>query len=122
MDDAARQALERDRTIDITTTGRRSGRARRLETWFFNVDGRIYLTGSPGRRDWLANLRANPELTFHLKQSVRADLPARARVIDEPGERRRVMSRIVASLGGGRRLDDWVARSPLVEVEFQSPD
>jgi len=122
VDDAARQALERDRTIDITTTGRRSGRARRLETWFFNVDGRIYLTGSPGRRDWLANLRANPELTFHLKQSVRADLPARARVIDEPGERRRVMSRIVASLGGGRRLDDWVARSPLVEVEFQSPD
>ena len=76
--------------------------------------------GLPAIMDWLANLRVHPDFTFHLKQSMRADLPARARVIDDLDERRRVMSRIVASLGGGRRLDDWVARSPLVEVEFLS--
>ena len=28
-----------DRTIDITTTGRRSGQPRRVEVWFHRVDG-----------------------------------------------------------------------------------
>jgi hypothetical protein len=120
MDDDLRRALERDRTIDITTTGRRTGRERRLETWFWNVDGRIYLSGSPGRRDWLANLRAHPDFTFHLKQSLHADLRARAHPIDDQDERRRVMSLILQGLGRTSGLEQWVARSPLVEVEFLS--
>ncbi len=70
MDERVRQALANDRTIDITTTGRSSGLPRRIETWFYRVDDQIYLTGSPGRRDWYANLLANPDFTFHLKQSV----------------------------------------------------
>jgi len=78
MDERVRRALANDRTLDITTTGRNSGLPRRIETWFYRVDDQIYLTGSPGRRDWYANLLANPEFTFHLKQSVAADLPARA--------------------------------------------
>jgi hypothetical protein len=60
MDARIRQALARERTIDITTTGRTSGRARRVEMWFHNLDGRLYLTGTPGSRDWYANLRAHP--------------------------------------------------------------
>jgi hypothetical protein len=118
VDEAVRRALERDRTIDITTIGRKSGREHRIETWFYRVDGRLYLSGSPGRRDWLANLRAHPEFTFHLKQSVRADLPARAHPIDDPAERRRVMLLIRDELGRTSGLDDWIARSPLVEVEL----
>ena len=42
MDESVERALERDRTIDITTTGRQSGQPRRLEIWFHNLDGRIY--------------------------------------------------------------------------------
>ena len=34
------RALEQDRTIDITTTGRKSGQVRRTEIWFHNLDGR----------------------------------------------------------------------------------
>ena len=78
MDEQVKHALERDRTVDITTKGRRTGKPRRKEIWFHNVDGRLYLTGTPGRRDWYANLLAHPEFTFHLKRSVRADLPAKA--------------------------------------------
>ncbi len=63
-----------DHTVDITTTGARSGRPRRIEIWFHNVDGTVYLTGLPGPRDWYANLMADPRLTFHLKHGVRADL------------------------------------------------
>jgi len=37
---AARQALLRDRTIDIVTTGARTGLQRRTEIWFTNMAGR----------------------------------------------------------------------------------
>lgn len=119
MDAEARAALERDRTIDITTTGRRSGQPRRIETWFYNVDGRIYLSGSPGRRDWYANLQADPRLVFHLKQDVHADLPARARLITDDEERREVVAGIFRVLGRLGDVDEWVARSPIAEVEFE---
>lgn len=52
IDDAIRHALETDRTIDITTIGRTSGQPRRIETWFYRVGDNIYLSGSPGKRDW----------------------------------------------------------------------
>ena len=119
MDDAARHALANDRTIDITTTGRRSGEARRLEVWFYRHDGRIFLSGAPGRRAWYANLLAHPEFTFHLKGSVQADLPARARPVTDQDERREVIAGILEELGGGYGpVEDWVAGSPLVEVDF----
>ena len=69
MDEAVRSTLRlapdasgAQRTIDITTYGARSGEPRRIEIWFHYVEGRWYLTGSPGRRDWYANLRADPRL------------------------------------------------------------
>jgi deazaflavin-dependent oxidoreductase (nitroreductase family) len=118
MDDNVKQALERDRTIDITTTGRQSGRPRRLEIWFHNLDGRIYITGLPGRRDWYANIVANPEFTFHLKQTVQADLPGRARPIVDEQERRDVLERILERLDRADQLERWVQGAPLVEVEL----
>jgi deazaflavin-dependent oxidoreductase (nitroreductase family) len=118
MDDAIRRALERDRTIDITTRGRRSGEPQRIEIWFHNVDGRLYVTGLPGRRDWYANLLADPQLTFHLKETASADLAAHARPIRDERERRLVLETILARLGRRPQLEEWVARSPLVEVEL----
>ena len=62
--DIVREELADDLTIDITTTGRRSGQARRIEIWMLDVDGRFFITGTPGRRDWLANLLADPGSSF----------------------------------------------------------
>jgi deazaflavin-dependent oxidoreductase (nitroreductase family) len=118
MDESVRQALANDRTIDITTTGRSSGLPRRIETWFYREDDQIYLTGSPGRRDWYANLLANPDFTFHLKQSVVADLPARAAPITDPEERRAIFERILSNLDGSQDLEAWLAGSPLMVVDF----
>jgi deazaflavin-dependent oxidoreductase (nitroreductase family) len=114
------QALARDRTIDITTTGRRSGQPRRIEIWFYRAGGRIYLSGSPGRRSWYANLLAYPEFTFHLKDSVHADLPARARPVTDPEERRAVFTKILKDLRMSRDLEAWISASPLMEVVFLS--
>jgi F420H(2)-dependent quinone reductase len=60
MRDDIRQALDiepsatvNERTVDITTVGRRSGQERRTEICFYRVGDAIYLTGVPGpkRRD-----------------------------------------------------------------------
>ena len=117
LDERVNRALSRGHTIDITTTGRRSGQARRIETIFHNIDGRIVLSGLPGRRSWYANLLADPRFTFHLKGAVKADLPAKARPILEPDERREVMARVAANWGRND-LEVMLRRSPLVEVTF----
>jgi deazaflavin-dependent oxidoreductase (nitroreductase family) len=119
MDERIQRALESDRTIDITTTGRQSGQPRRIEIWFYRYDGRVFLSGSPGTRDWYANLVANPEFTFHLKGSAQADLPAVAHPITDEAQRREVVRGILEDLGRGTgNVEGWVAGSPLVEVEF----
>ena len=119
VDDRVRRALSRGHRIDITTTGRRSGRPRRIELVFHNIDGRIFLSGRPGwPRGWIANLRANPEMTFHLKGPIaRADLPAHGRVILDREERERVLAPIAA--GWGYELGRMVESAPLVEVTFE---
>ena len=116
-DERVARALSRGHTIDITTTGRKTAEPRRIETVFHNIDGRIVLSGMPGKRSWYANLLAEPRFTFHLKGAVKADLPARARAILEPTERREVMAR-VAQNWGRTDLDVMLAHSPLVEVTF----
>jgi deazaflavin-dependent oxidoreductase (nitroreductase family) len=120
LDERIQRALESDRTIDITTTGRKSGKPQRIEIWRYRYDGRTFLSGSPGTRAWYANLVANPEFTFHLKGSVEADLAAVARPITDEAERREVIEGILEDLGrGSGNLEEWVARSPLAEVEFR---
>ena len=118
--EAIGSALERGQTIDITTTGRESGQPRRLEIVFHNVGGRIYISGipSPRRRSWLANLEADPHLTFHLKGKVRADLEATARIISEEKERREVLPHIARNWGR-KDLEQMVRYSPLIEVLVQ---
>jgi deazaflavin-dependent oxidoreductase (nitroreductase family) len=120
--DAIDAALSRGHTIDITTTGRRSRRPRRIEIVFHNVGGRIYISGIPARnkRDWLLNLEANPGFTFHLKGRVKADLPATARVITDETERREVLAQ-VARNWGRNDLEQMVRYSPLIEVSFSNP-
>lgn len=120
MDEQVRRALARDRTIDITTTGRQSGQPRRIETWAYPSNGEVYLTGSPGQRDWYANLLANPAFTLHLKRGVSADLPAHASPIQDPEVRRAILAPILADLNSTHDLDAWVAGSPLMVVSFDN--
>ena len=125
MDDAIRKALENDLVIDITTTGKTTERPRRKEIWFHNVDGQLYITGLPGRRDWYANLAANPQFIFHLKGSAKADLPAKAMPVKDKSRRREIFQRIhelsQSRRGMGMNVDRWVDESPLVHVELMGP-
>jgi deazaflavin-dependent oxidoreductase (nitroreductase family) len=113
---AIRRVLRHGHTIDITTIGRRSGEPRRIEIVFHSFDGRIYISGTPSvkTRGWLHNLRANPRLTFHLKQLIQADLPATAREITDEAERRSVLEKVARVWR--RDVEPMVRHSPLIEV------
>ncbi|RZU52698.1 deazaflavin-dependent oxidoreductase (nitroreductase family) [Krasilnikovia cinnamomea] len=124
MSNETATALAQDRVIDITTIGRKTGEPRRIEIWFHRLEGRYYITGTPGRpRDWYANLVTHPRFTFHLKESATADLQATARPVTDQAEREKVLAGLLAPLGDftskpGQEVEVWVASSPLVEVTF----
>jgi len=118
--DAIRRFLSRGGLIDITTTGRRTGQPRRIEIVFHNIDGHLYISGTPNprrTRDWLRNLEADPRMTVHLKGTVRADLPATARVVTDPAERQRVFDWIVGHAWRSMNVDAMQRWSPLIEVD-----
>jgi deazaflavin-dependent oxidoreductase (nitroreductase family) len=124
MDANIEAALQKTGSIiDITTTGRNSGEPRRIEIVFHNFGGTVYISGfpRPRKRDWLANMEANPEFTFHLKNDVKADLTATARSITDAAERRPILEQVKATQSGWADVDieDAVNMSPLVEVTFK---
>lgn len=119
MDDRIRRALSRGHLIDITTTGRKSGEARRIEIVFHNIDGRLIITGMPRadrKRAWLHNLEADPRLTLHLKGAVTADLPATARVITDPTDRRAIAEWVTTHAWRNYDPVAIAAHSPMIEV------
>jgi deazaflavin-dependent oxidoreductase (nitroreductase family) len=108
--------LARHRTIDLTTTGRRSGRPSRIEIWWFHVDGRFVITGTPGPRDWYANVLTDPAVTVHVAGD---DIPARAIPITDPDTRRAVMSHPDTSWYSTQaELDRLIEGSPMVEIRL----
>jgi deazaflavin-dependent oxidoreductase (nitroreductase family) len=120
MDAEIERALQTDGLIDMTTIGKKTGKPHTVEIAFHNFDGVLYITGSPGRRDWYANLVANPQFTFHLKQSTQADIPATATPITDEATRRQVLSKVVVKWNRQNDLEAFVQSSPLVEVQLES--
>ena len=121
MDDAVRSSLDHGQTVEITTTGAKTGRQRRLEIVLHNFDKHLYVSGVPNparKRGWLANLEANPALTIHLKRPVQADLAATARVITDHAERKAVLEQ-VARVWNRRDLGMMLEYSPLIEVSIE---
>ena len=56
----------------LTTVGRRTGRPHRIEIWFAEHNGRLYLlAGRCERADWVRNLQANPRVTVELGDDFR---------------------------------------------------
>ena len=122
MNDRIRTALAKGHLIDITTTGRKTGQARRLEIVFHNLDGRLIISGSPRgprKRAWLANLESDPHFTFHLKGPAAVDLPATARVITEDMERGAVAEWITTHAWQNQDVEAMVADSPMIEVTIE---
>lgn len=111
------ELLRRIETVDITTTGRRSGQPRRIEIWMYEVDGRFVITGTPGPRDWYANLMADPSLTIHLPDGT--DVVATAVPVADREIRRGIFTAAKTWWYRSQTtVADLVDNSPMVELSF----
>ena len=123
MNEGVNDALHKDMVVDITTTGRRSREPRRIEIWAHFVEGKTLMAGAPGRRSWYANMLADPNVTLHLKGDVRIDLPATARAVTDPAERRELLTAIKGASGFEQRMtmdvEAWATGSCLVELTLR---
>jgi len=121
MDTDIKVEMDRGGIADITTTGRRSGLPRRIEIYFHQFDGEYFLTGRPGRkRDWVANIEANPDFVLHLKRGITADVPVIGEPEPDPQERASVLRRALIESWDSppdrveARLPEWVEGAPFI--------
>ena len=124
MDQNTFNALHHSQVIDLTTTGRRSGQPRKIEIFLHHKDGQLFISGTPRAdrtRDWIYNITADPQVVVHLKQSMTVDIPATARVVTDPAERRPL---IAAAAQRWRRtdVDEMVQHSPLIVLTVTGSD
>ena len=90
------EADRRSTVLYLTTTGRRSGRPRRIEIWFTRRNRRYYVIAETGEdAQWVRNLRADPRVAWHVgKVTYRGQV----RLGQRPGGRARTGSVGPASL------------------------
>jgi deazaflavin-dependent oxidoreductase (nitroreductase family) len=119
--DTVRASLNHSQVIDLTTTGRRSGQPRRIEIFLHHEFGQLFISGMPRAdrtRDWIHNIAADPHVVVHLKQSVVADVPAVARVVTDPDERRPFIE-AAARRWGRTDVEEMLRHSPLIVLAVE---
>lgn len=96
-----------------TTLFRKDGSPRTIETTFVWAEGsdKIVLSGYPGKRDWVASMAHNPEVSVHTVEfEPWFDIPARARVIRDLDEK---LPRLMAF------IDNWAMRPGFPRIRFR---
>ena len=124
MDESTWSALHHSQVIDLTTTGRRTGHPRKIEIFLHEKDGQLFISGVPRAdrtRDWIHNITADPHVVVHLKQPITVDIPATARVVNDPAERRPLMA-AAAQRWGRHDVDEMVRHSPLIVLTVPDDD
>jgi deazaflavin-dependent oxidoreductase (nitroreductase family) len=124
VDENTSKALHQSQVIDLTTTGRRSGQPRRIEIFLHDRDGLLFISGMPmadRTRDWIHNITAEPHVVLHLKQTLAADVPATARVVTDPAERRPLID-AAARQWGRTDVDEMMQHSPLIVLTVPDAD
>jgi deazaflavin-dependent oxidoreductase (nitroreductase family) len=72
--------------VELTTYGRKSGKASRRIIWITALDGRLYIRSGLGlTREWPKNLLADNRAILHIGDT---DVPVRARHVTDPAEAR----------------------------------
>ena len=91
--------------IEITTTGRKSGKPHTRPIWYVVEDGKILVqSGQDGKTDWYQNVKKTPAVTL---KADRYTFRARARLMTDPGDVERVRALFLDKYTSARLLS-WV--------------
>ena len=93
-------AAAREKEIELTTFGRKTGNLSRRIMWISVVGERLYVRSGLGMtRDWPKNLQANGRAVLHLNGK---ELPVRARHVTDPEEARAMHAPVKAKYDAER--------------------
>ena len=106
----------------LTTVGRRSGRAHRIEIWYAAEGATLYLlAGGGAASDWVQNLLANPAVEVEIGGEMRV---GRGRVLEPSAEAERarmlVFDKYAPRYGGD--LTDWRQRALPVALDLTAEE
>ena len=121
MDATIHAALDHSQTVDITTTGRRTGEPRRIEIVFHNIDGRIVISGmpQPAGRGLDLQPRGRSARSRSISRAPGARGSRRARPAWSPTPRSAGALLVdVARTWNRTDVDLMVRASPLIEVDI----
>lgn len=121
--DVTRAELEKvaDRsTVEITTTGRKSGQSHTKPIWFVLDQGHFYLQSGKGEKsDWYLNLKKNPRLSLKIGSLTFA---GKAKFIDDEKETERIHglfgSKYLLARAAGV-VGSVIGHGKVVEVELE---
>jgi deazaflavin-dependent oxidoreductase (nitroreductase family) len=81
-------AANREREVQLTTNGRKTGKPHRVTIWIVTDGRRLYIRSGQGmRRDWPQNLLARGEGVIHLGKTA---VKVKPRLVTEPDEARAI--------------------------------
>jgi deazaflavin-dependent oxidoreductase (nitroreductase family) len=114
------EKVANESTIEITTTGRKSGKAHTKPIWFVYDQGHLYLqSGQEGKSDWYQNLKKNPQMTLKIGTVT---FQGKAKFIDDQKETERIHGLFSAKYIGARlagMVGSSIGHGKAVEVELQ---
>jgi deazaflavin-dependent oxidoreductase (nitroreductase family) len=91
--------------IEITTTGRKSGKPHTRPIWYVVDDGKILVqSGKDGKTDWYQNVKKTPAVTLKAEQYT---FRARARLVTDEKDVERVRALFLDKYTSARLLS-WV--------------
>lgn len=114
---AVLDAAAREREVELTTYGRRTGAAHETVLWLSGDGRRLFVRsgGGPGR-DWTRNVLARPEAVLHVGGH---DVPVTLRHLD-PSEARAVTELVIAKYGPSvQRAPDGGPPTPAEQATFE---
>jgi deazaflavin-dependent oxidoreductase (nitroreductase family) len=114
------EKVANESTVEITTTGRKSGKAHTKPIWFVYDQGRLYLqSGKGGKSDWYQNLKKNPQMTLKIGTVT---FQGKAKFIDDQKDTERIHGLFSAKYIGARlagMVGSSIGHGKAVEVELQ---
>lgn len=100
FDRAILDTAAREKEIELTTYGRKTGKPSRRIMWITSLDGRLYVRSGLGlTRDWPKNLLADNRAVLHM---AGRDISVRARHVTDPAEARAMHAPVKAKYDAQR--------------------
>ena len=114
------EKVANESNVEITTIGRKSGKAHTKPIWFVVDQGRLYLqSGKGGKSDWYQNLQKNPQLTLKISTLT---FQGKAKFINDEKETERIHGLFRTKYVGARlagMVGSSIGHGKAIEVEFQ---